>query len=236
MFYFKDLQKEECDFLRGVSGADETQIIKFIDSGQHSILMSRWTKWFWRKCTMMIHLLLRLSSSSSVHQVPLSFLIGLNQHSGDASVFLVIKTRQGSPDDPHPGSTGFHQDTFPREGLQSRTLKVLTLKMFKPWMAIILKLACAFIPTVPHTDVDAFIILLMWLHQFNLKDMSSFLRRIYFIGQPHYRDLHNEFIQTLSHIQTNSNLTKLVLCFCTAVIWIHVITDNTCWMKPQWWC
>lgn len=26
-----------------------------------------------------------------------------------------------------------------------------------------------------------------------------------------------------------------ILCFCAAVIWNHVITDNTCGMKPQWW-
>lgn len=113
MFYF--VRKENCDFLRVVSGADETQIIKFIDSGQHSILISRWTKWFWRKCTIMIHLLLHLSSSpsqssSSVYQVPLS--------------------------------------------------------------------------------------------------------------------------QTLSHIRTKWNLTKLVLGFCAAVIWNHVITDDTSW--PSW--
>lgn len=36
----------------------------------------------------------------------------------------------------------------------------------------------------------------MWFHQINLKDISPLLGRIwYFIGHPHYRDLHNEFIQ-----------------------------------------
>lgn len=44
MFDFKDLRKEKCDFLRVVSGADEIQIMTFIDSGQDNVLMSRWTE------------------------------------------------------------------------------------------------------------------------------------------------------------------------------------------------
>lgn len=219
MFYFKDLQ--ECDFLIGVSGADETQIMKFIDSGQHSILMSRRTKWFWS--VVYNDLLLQFPSSLSVYQVPLSILIGLNQHSLIRQCYWSPKQNWAPLMTHVQGQQAFTKTPFPERGSRAGTWRwSLTLKMFLPWMAVILKLARAFIPTVPRTDVDAFIVFLMWFHHINLKDISSLLRRIwYFIGQPHYCELHNEFIQTLSHIQTNFNLTKLVLCFCG--------------MKPQWW-
>lgn len=162
------ISKRKSDFLRVVSGADETQKIKFVDTGQHNTLMSRCTKWFCRKCAIMFQLLHHLSSSpsqlsSSVYQVPLSFLIGLNQYSGDVSVFLVIKTRLGSPDDPCRGQIGFYQDTFSWEGLQSRNLKgALNADVENV--------------TVPCRDPADVITFLTWFHQINLRHFIAFKR------------------------------------------------------------
>lgn len=223
MFYFKDLQKEECDFLRGVPGADETQIIKFIDSGQHSMLMSRRTKWTWS--VVYNDLLLHLPSSSPVYHVPLSILTGWNQHSLTRQCYWSPTQNWAPQMTPVQGQQAFTKTPFPGRGSRAGTWRCsLTLKMFFPWMAVILKLARAFLPTVPRPDVDAFIVFLMWFHQINLKDISSLLRRIwYFIGQPHYCELHNELIQTLSHIQTHFTLTKLFWFFgyCVFVEWNH---------------
>lgn len=81
-------------------------------------------------------------------------------------------------------------------------------------MAIVLKPAHVFSPSVPHREAAVFIIFLTWFYRINLKYISSAVRRIwYFIVHPRYCDLHNEFLQTLSPIRTNWNLTKLVFFF-----------------------
>lgn len=171
------------------------------------------------------------SSASSLFIIILIFIISIPSSSQlfdwikstrwGVSVFLVIKTRLGTRRWPTSRVIGLSPRHLSLGWALDQEPEGCTEHWCWKWQTGL---------AVDGNKAKAFIIFLTRFHQINLKDISSLVRRIwYFIGQKRYCDLRNEFIQSLSDIGTNWNLTRLVLWF-----FCHCYVESCDYRQPMW--